>query len=96
MLTKKTPTEKTDLEKTIERLFAKLERTSPETKEYAAISDQLVKLYKLQADTVKPRVSYDTLALIGGNLAGILLILTHERANVITSKALGFVSKALR
>lgn len=36
---------------------------------------------------VKP----ETLALIGGNLAGIIAILSYEKANIITSKALGFV-----
>jgi hypothetical protein len=39
------------------------------------------------------RVSWDTWALVGANLLGIVLIIGHERANVVTSKALGFVSK---
>jgi hypothetical protein len=38
-------------------------------------------------------VSKETLAVIGANLAGIVLILGYERVNVIASKALGFVSK---
>lgn len=33
----------------------------------------------------------DTVALIGGNLTGILMILTYERADIITSKAINFV-----
>lgn len=39
------------------------------------------------------RVSPDTLALVGANLAGIVMIIGYERMNVIASKALGFVSK---
>lgn len=39
------------------------------------------------------RVSKDTLAIIGANLAGIAIIIGYERLNVITSKAIGFVSK---
>ena len=39
----------------------------------------------------KPKISPDTMAVVAGNLLGILLILTYEKANVITSKALGFV-----
>lgn len=39
------------------------------------------------------RVSPDTLALIAANIVGIVVIIGHERANVIASKALGFVSK---
>lgn len=47
-----------------------------------------------KAEAEKPdRVSKDTLAIIGANIAGIVLILGHERLNVITSKALGFVSR---
>lgn len=40
------------------------------------------------------RVSMDTLAVIGANLAGIITILAYERAHIITSKALGFVTKS--
>lgn len=39
------------------------------------------------------RVSSDTLALIAANIAGIVLIIGHERINVVTSKALSFVGK---
>jgi hypothetical protein len=39
------------------------------------------------------RVSPETWALIGANLAGIVVIIGYERVNVIASKALGFVSK---
>ena len=37
------------------------------------------------------RISPDTMAIIAGNLLGIVLILEHERAHVITTKALAFV-----
>ena len=39
----------------------------------------------------KKSVSPDTIAIIAGNLLGIILILGYEKANVITTKALGFV-----
>lgn len=35
----------------------------------------------------------DTLLIVGGNLAGILLILNFERLDIVRSKALGFVLK---
>ena len=61
--------------------------------EYAKMTEQLTKLYKLkEMETPKP-VSADTLAIIAGNLAGIVLIIGHERAHIVTSKALGFVMK---
>jgi len=40
------------------------------------------------------KISPETLVLIGANLAGIALIIGHEKLNVITSKALGFVGKS--
>lgn len=39
------------------------------------------------------RVKPETLALIAANIAGIVLVIGHERINVITSKALGFIGK---
>jgi len=40
------------------------------------------------------RVSPDTLAIVAANIVGILLIIGYERANVVTSKALGFILKS--
>lgn len=39
------------------------------------------------------RVSPDTWAIVAANLVGIGLILGHERLNVITTKALGFIMR---
>lgn len=41
----------------------------------------------------RKRVSPETLALIAANLTGIIVIIGYERANVIASKALGFVNR---
>lgn len=44
----------------------------------------------------KPKpIDRNTLVLAGANLLGIVLIVGHERANVVTSKAIGFI-KTLR
>lgn len=48
-----------------------------------------------QLDTSPKPVGRDTLVLAGANLLGIVLIVGHERAHIVTSKALGFV-KTLR
>lgn len=93
MFAQNTPTEPTALENTLTHLFDSLDEAEPDSEEYAKIADQVVKLYKLKEIDAPKRVSPDTWALIGANLAGIILILGHERINVITSKALSFVSK---
>lgn len=52
----------------------------------------VVELYeKRQKIGDKPKISPDTIAIIAGNLLGIGLILSYEKLNVITTKALGFV-----
>lgn len=58
--------------------------------EYAKVVDQLNKLYELRH---KSRISKETLATIAANVAGIVIILSHERAHVIASKAFGLVKK---
>lgn len=88
MFTRKT--EKSQLEETIELLNADLENLSVSDEDRSAIIDQVIALHKL---TPSKRVSPDAMATIAGNLVGILMILSHERAHVITSKALSFVGK---
>ncbi len=89
---KKRETEPSGLEKEIDALLVEMSKTDRSTKEYSSMADQLAKLYPLLGKTEK-RVSPDTLAAIAGNLLGIVMILGHERAHVVTSKALGFVMK---
>lgn len=90
----KKETEPTLLEAAIADAHRRLAEQHPSTDEYAKIADQIVKLTKLQSEvTSKSRVSADTMALIAANLAGIVLIIGHERLHVITTKAIGFVSK---
>lgn len=83
--------EKSGLEKAIDEVFREMATRSSDSDEYAKMVDQLSKLYSLK-ETPK-RVSPDTLAIVVGNLAGIILIVGHERMNVVTSKALSFVLK---
>lgn len=51
-------------------------------KKYDVISNML---------TADWKISPDTLLIVGANLLGILLILNHERLDIISTKALGFV-----
>lgn len=94
MFTKKTPCEDSGLEKAIDTLLASMSTEHCDSEEYAKMVVSLEKLYKLKEIDAPKRVSPDTLAIIGGNILGIVMILTHEKAHVVTSKALGFVMKA--
>lgn len=81
------------LDDVITSLLIQMDSHDAHSAEYAQMADQLTKLYEMKNQKKFNRPSADTLAVVGGNLAGILLILNFERAGVITSKALGFVMK---
>jgi hypothetical protein len=78
----------------IDALLNDMAAINRSSEEYAAMVDLLTKLYALKEDKSKRRPSPDTLAVVAGNLAGILMIVGHEKAHVVTSKALNFVMKA--
>jgi len=89
------PKPKTELDKAIDRVFLSMADVDPDTKEYAQMTKQLSKLIKLRAQAQR-KLSPDTRAVVLGNLAGILMIVGHERAHVVTSRAINFVLKASR
>lgn len=97
MFTDKPQTEPSELDKAITAAHAVLDATPTYSDQYAKTVDQLTKLYAMRETTKSSnRVSPDTLAIVFGNLAGIVLIVGHERANVVTSKAIQFILKAVR
>lgn len=87
---KKNPIE-AQLDEEILQLLKKMEEVDDKTSDdYVAMLDQMSKLYKLRQEN---SISMDTWATIGANLAGIIIILNHERAHVIATKSLGLVRK---
>jgi Uma2 family endonuclease len=84
---------RTKLEKEIDGVITIMSLERPSSPEYKAMAANLVELYKAKAQERNRRVSPDTIAIIAGNLAGLVLIMNYERLNIITTKALGFVIK---
>lgn len=83
--------EPSPLDEAITRAFEALSKEPVNSKEYQSILSRLTQLHELKE---KPsRVSKEKMAEIAGNLLGIMLILRHEHLNVITSRAMNFVSK---
>lgn len=95
MFWSKKPSEPAKLDKVIDELLDEMITTSGETEQYTAMTENLVKLSKVKAEGKPERLTPETLALVSGNLLGIMLIVGHERTRVLTSKAIGFV-KTLR
>lgn len=83
----------TGIDSAIEDILSEMKGFTAETDEYATMIDQLCKLHAMKVAEKPSNVNPDTLALIVGNIFGIVLILEFERMNVITSKAMSFVSK---
>lgn len=79
------------LEVEIDNLLKTMLTMDPCSEDYKAISENLERLYRLKAVDSNKTVSADTIALIAGNLIGLVLIMSFEKTNVITTKALGFV-----
>jgi uncharacterized membrane protein YkvA (DUF1232 family) len=94
MFSKKTDITAQNLDKEIENLLATMETMDRlRDAEYPKMVELLAKLYALRNDNTPKRMSPDAKATIAANLAGIILILGHERAHIVTSKALSFVQK---
>jgi membrane-associated HD superfamily phosphohydrolase len=87
-------TKPTVLDETIDAALAELKDIKTTDPAYQTTMNSVKELYKLKEQTTPKRVSPDTMAMIFGNLAGIVLILNYEQAHVVTSKALSFVLKS--
>ena len=84
----------TKLDVVIADALLTLDIHKPHSDEYTKTVDNVEKLYRLRNDSERSRkISPDTIATVGANLAGILLIIKHERVNVVASKALGLIMK---
>jgi len=81
----------------IDSLLEEMASLNGDSEEFAQMNDQLTKLYALKEidNNVKSwkRVSADTMAIVAGNLLGIVMIVSHERASILTSKALTLLMK---
>jgi hypothetical protein len=87
----------TPLERVIQTSAAQIEGLDLHSEEATTAVANVRTLCEAQAAlwaAQKPRgVSKDVLAPVVGNLLGIGAILFHERANVITTKAMGLIIK---
>lgn len=83
----------TKLEVEIGKQFTRL-RTCVTDEDYDRTLSYLERLHKMRD---KPNtVSAETWALIGANLLGIVIIITHEYTHPVTTKALSLAMKAGR
>lgn len=84
---------KTDLEDAHDRALKEMEGKDVSSEEYGTILERTAKLHKMKEEEKPESISKETLLRVGANLLGILMIIHHERVNIVTSKALPFVQK---
>lgn len=89
MLGKKPSAREEALDTLIERVTDDMELFGPTHEEYPQLLNELERLTKLREGEKPKPVSNDTLAIIAGNLIGVVLIVAYEQKHVMTSKAFG-------
>jgi hypothetical protein len=62
-----------------------------DSEDWKTLFGHLEKIAVIEAAAGRNRVSPDTVAIVGANLLGILIIVGYEHAHVATSRALGFL-----
>jgi len=87
------PNHELRLDEAIENVLAEMAGHDADSDEYAQMTDQLTKLYAIKASTKPDRISKDTIAIVVGNLIGILMIVGYEQGHILTSKAGSFLVK---
>jgi hypothetical protein len=85
--------ETTLLDVSINNGLRELNRHEVGSEEYVKVLESVIRLHQLKTNEKSSRISKDTLANVGANLLGILMIIKHENVNVITSKAMSFVTR---
>lgn len=88
------PAENTLADEAIENAYNELKGYDADSEEYAQIIEQIVKMHEMQVKQTPDRISKDTLLMVLGNLAGIVVIVGHERAHIVTSKAMSLIRSA--
>ena len=82
------------LEVEIDRLITDLETYPPCSTEYTVAAKNLETLYQAQNVAQKGKLSKDAILSSATSLGGIVMILVFEKTEIITTKALSFVTKA--
>ena len=86
------PAVRTDLDIVMDKIYTYLKDNEVNTDDYGKAIDNLIKLQKMK-DTNPSRLSAETKAKIAANILGIFAVIGYERIHVVTTKALGLISK---
>lgn len=80
------------LDDPIAKVLGEMKAYDPDSDEYKSAIAHLERLMRLKAEEGhNSRISPDTLAIVAGNLLGILIIVIYEQRHVMVSKGLGMI-----
>lgn len=82
------------LDEPINKVLLSMADVEPGSPESDKLTKQLERLMKLQAEEPRDGISADTLAVVAGNLLGILVIVAYEQKHVMVSKGLGLILRS--
>jgi hypothetical protein len=81
------------IDQQITQLLDFMDRENDYSDDYKTMANQLTKLIELRD---KPdKISKDTWVTVGTHIAGLAVLMNHERAHVIASKAFGLLRKVV-
>ncbi len=76
----------TPVDDLIESILDEMRLVGVDSDEYPKLMAYLERLYEVKANERPNPVSRDTVALVAGNLMGILLIIAYEQKHIMSSK----------
>jgi CHASE3 domain sensor protein len=71
----------------IDKVLEGMRTYGVEDPEFDKLLDQLERLTRMKAEKANKPISNDTLAIVAGNLMGILIMVAYEQKHVVTSNA---------
>lgn len=77
----------------IERAIAHLKTLNVGSEDYTKALRAISRLKDIKAESQPEPMNRNTVATVGANLLGILMIIRHEHVNVVMSKAVGLLIK---
>jgi hypothetical protein len=81
------------LDEPIAKVLTDMNTYGADSPEYPTLINHLEKLNRMKAEERGNRPSPDTMAIVAGNLLGILIIVAYEQKHAMVSRGLGFVIK---
>ena len=88
--------EPTPVDELIEAVLEEMRTYGPAAPEYESLMTKLERLYEVKAKNKPKPISRDTLAIVAGNLLGILLIVAYEQKHVLSSKGMTQIIRPMK